>query len=320
MKKEKTTQAAIIDLIDEQEFENFTDAPIKSNRKQEKTPSSFIDKMTEKEEIKIISAERCAPWHLADRQESEMGDIKSLALSIKAYGQQEPILARPTKDKNSSFEFEIIFGNRRWQACKLINSPIKAIIKNISDEEAAIAQKEENENRKDISDYSKAVHYKSLLNKNVFSNMSELSQKMGISKATLSDLMSYTRINDKVLAAIKCPSKISRKAAAKLAALSNDISDKSINILIKVAKGVEDGKVSARQIEDLYKKLATEQVSEKTPNALLEKNHIKTKQKRTGETEFVVKSILNNEQIEEIKSFIESVIVGIKLVRPGEQD
>ena len=329
MHKAKTTQAAIIDLIDNLEFEKFNEAPIKkseeTNKSQYKKPIDFASTDNQQETIRLISPDRCKSWDLADRHELEMGDIKSLALSIKTYGQQEPILIRPIEPQADGIEFEIIFGNRRWRACKLINIPVKAIVKNILDQDAAIAQKEENENRKEISDFSKAIHYKALLDKKIFSSMTELSQKMGIGKATLSDLMSYTRIDNRVISSIKHPHKMSKKAAAKLAALSQNISECSLQALLKIIPDVESGKISARQIESVF--LQQENASNININKIesvteIISSQIEKEQIKKGLFVFKVKTIITEKQANRIENLMSKFLSRSKpvRVRPAEQN
>lgn len=326
MHKEKTTQAAIIDLIDDLEFEKFNEAPIKKSEENSKNhfkkPIDFANLDGQQEMIKTISPDRCKSWALADRHELEMGDIKSLALSIKTYGQQEPILARPIVPQENGVEFEIIFGNRRWRACKLINIPVKAIIRNISDQDAAIAQKEENENRKEISDFSKAIHYKNLLDKKIFSTMAELSQKMGVGKATLSDLMSYTRIDNRIISSIKCPHRVSKKAASKLAALSQNISEKSLQALLKIIPDIESGIISARQIESAF----LQQEFDLNENSNQQKglteiidSQIKRELTTEGTFVFKVNTFITEKQAERIENLIVKLLSRSKLVRPAEQ-
>ena len=327
MHKEKTTQAAIIDLIDNLEFEKFNEAPIKKSEETSKNhfkkPIDFANIDGQQEIIKPISPDRCKSWALADRHELEMGDIKSLALSIKTYGQQEPILARPIAPQEGGIEFEIIFGNRRWRACKLINIPVKAIIRNVSDQDAAIAQKEENENRKEISDFSKAIHYKNLLDKKIFSTMAELSQKMGVGKATLSDLMSYTRIDTRIISSIKCPHRVSKKAASKLAALSQNISDKSLQALLKIIPDIESGIISARQIESAFLQqelTLNESYSKQTDLTEIVGSQIQRDQNIDGTFVFKINTFITERQAEKIEAFILKLLSRYKLVRPAEQN
>ena len=208
-----------------------------------------------KENLITVSPFLCKPWYLADRLEVEMGNIEELSLSIQKNGQQEPILIRPIKpnqELSSKIKYEIIFGNRRWKACCLINKPIKAIIRNISDQEAAICQKEENSYRRNLSDYSRCLSYEKLLAKNIFNNLTQLAIKMNIPKQTISDIMSYSRIDKKILDAIPEPHKLSRNSAIKLAKISSSyISKNELNIIIENAEKINFGIIPAKNIENL---------------------------------------------------------------------
>ena len=181
-----------------------------------------------------------------------MGDLDALALSISKHGQQEPILLRPSKNLSGGGDFEIIFGNRRWRACKLINLPVRAIIKNVSDSEAAICQQEENCNRENISDFSKAVHLKKLIDKGIFSSVKDLSESMGISRTALTDLLSYTRIPERVMSCFQNPSSISKRMASKISSLCSTNNEKIINEIMSIAKKIEVGDISIRQLAKYF--------------------------------------------------------------------
>ncbi len=57
-------------------------------------------------------------------------DLQELAISIKNYGILEPLLLRPKNDK-----YEIILGNKRYQAAKMVGlSEIPALVKEVDDE------------------------------------------------------------------------------------------------------------------------------------------------------------------------------------------
>ena len=51
-------------------------------------------------------------------------------------------------------KYEVIFGERRWRACQLANVPFKAIVRDLTDSEAALLQIVENEQRQDLSEYA----------------------------------------------------------------------------------------------------------------------------------------------------------------------
>lgn len=213
-------------------------------------------KEKENSEILIeIPPSSCSPWGFSDRLEPEMGNIEELAASIHQAGQQEPILVRPVKsnDSLSTKRYEIIFGNRRWRACSLLNKNVLAIVRNLSDQEAALAQKEENENRRDISDYSKAVHYKKLINSKIFENENQLSMKLNIPRNRLNDLMSYNRIPEEIIESISNIHNMSQRTAIKIASLSRE--KENIQYLLKLTPKISENKITSTNIEKELKNL-----------------------------------------------------------------
>ncbi len=152
--------------------------------------------------------------------------------------------------------------------------------------------------------------------------MAELSQKMGVGKATLSDLMSYTRIDTRIISSIKYPHKVSKKAAAKLAALSQNISDKSLQSLLKIIPDIESGIISARQIESAF----LQQELALNENSIRQKDltettgsQIKREQTTDGSFVFKINSFITEKQAERIEALILKLLSRSKVVRPAEQ-
>ncbi len=93
------------------------------------------------------------------RLEIENEAIKTLSDSINALGLLQAILVRPVKDR-----FEIIYGHRRFLACRLLGMPkIRTTVQELTDVQTAIARAAENVEREDISPIEEAAVYKDLV-------------------------------------------------------------------------------------------------------------------------------------------------------------
>ncbi|WP_170297799.1 plasmid partitioning protein RepB [Paracoccus litorisediminis] len=92
---------------------------------------------------------------LKDRLGNIDDDVADLRESISKHGQQVPILLRP--HPTLSGRYQVVYGRRRLAAIKTLGTPIKALIKTLSDEEAVLAQGQENNLRKDPSFIEKAL-------------------------------------------------------------------------------------------------------------------------------------------------------------------
>ena len=90
-----------------------------------------------------------------DRLSFADADILELAESIKAHGQQVPIMVRPIADKPG--HYKIVYGRRRLRALRSLGSPAKALVRSLTDEEAILAQGQENSQRLDPSFIEKAL-------------------------------------------------------------------------------------------------------------------------------------------------------------------
>lgn len=235
--KPKTAMAALLDFSTEQ------DGPIEEPMPVAIRPTFQVQQNINENIGRLIEIEpsQCKLWRYADRPNDELGDLEALAKSLKDHGQQEPILVRPTAE-DSQQPYEIIFGNRRWRAASLADIKIQAICKPITDQQAALYQKEENENRKELSDYARAISYRAQIDGGVFKSETELSKFLGISKQSLNDLMAYLRVPENIRIAIRGFKYLPKSTVIKIATcaknkdyadaimmLSEKISSKSIN-------------------------------------------------------------------------------------------
>ncbi|MCH4813863.1 plasmid partitioning protein RepB [Halomonas neptunia] len=103
-------------------------------------------------EISVAVIEENGP---KDRLSFDDADVAKLAESIKAHGQQVPIMVRPIADKPG--HYKIVYGRRRLQALRSLGIPAKALVRSLSDEEAILAQGQENTQRLDPSFIEKAL-------------------------------------------------------------------------------------------------------------------------------------------------------------------
>jgi len=105
--------------------------------------------------VREISVEVIEENGPKDRLTFTDADVVTLAESIKAHGQQVPIMVRPIADKPG--HYKIVYGRRRLRALRSLGIPAKALVRSLSDEEAILAQGQENTQRLDPSFIEKAL-------------------------------------------------------------------------------------------------------------------------------------------------------------------
>ena len=105
--------------------------------------------------VQEIDPELIEDTGLKDRLGSLDEDVADLRDSIARHGQQVPILLRP--HPKLSGRYQVVYGRRRLAAIRGLGTPVKALIRTLSDEEAVLAQGQENNLRKDPSFIEKAI-------------------------------------------------------------------------------------------------------------------------------------------------------------------
>lgn len=202
-----------------------------------------------------VKTSNCQLWKYADRQEDEMGNIDELASSIEHSSQLEPILVRPTST-DGSIPLEIIFGNRRWRACDKLGKPVIAILKDITDQQAALMQKEENAQRKNVSDFSRAFHYKKLLDDGIFKSATDIAQSLSIPKQTLNNLLAFTRIPKSILDKLTHKYTLSQQMALRIVSLAKNAN--YLSVLGTIAPEIGSQPISSPQKLEAVIKAKTE--------------------------------------------------------------
>jgi len=129
------------------------------------------------------------------RKDTEAGQedssISGLAQSIREHGLLNPLTVRPTEDG----AYEIVAGQRRYLACKLLGmTSIPAILKKQVSETGAVALSLiENVQRADMHPLDKAVAYRAL-REHYKGNLRQVSQATGVGIATIQRYLDLLRL------------------------------------------------------------------------------------------------------------------------------
>lgn len=90
-----------------------------------------------------------------DRMKGSDEDHHQLMESIRTTGQIVPILVRPHPSEQG--RYQIAYGHRRVRATFDLKQKVRAVVRNLSDEELVIAQGKENGERKDLAFIERAM-------------------------------------------------------------------------------------------------------------------------------------------------------------------
>ena len=115
---------------------------------------------SKKETVSVIPISNLIPGKFQPRKSFNQDSLKELAESIKAQGIIQPILVRML----SSDQYEIIAGERRWQAAKMAKlEDVPVVVKDISDSTALAMALIENIQREDLNVIEEARGIKRLI-------------------------------------------------------------------------------------------------------------------------------------------------------------
>lgn len=96
------------------------------------------------------------PSPVADRIADDRSAPSELVELIRDAGQQVPILARP--HPNTPGRYQIAYGHRRVGAARILDRPVRVVVRQLTDAELVIAQGQENSARRDLSFIERALY------------------------------------------------------------------------------------------------------------------------------------------------------------------
>jgi ParB/RepB/Spo0J family partition protein len=120
-------------------------------------------------------------------------DLESLVQSIRETGLVEPLKVRTVLDG----AYELVSGERRLRAMKILGiEHASCIMREMSDAEVLLEQWAENEERKGLSDYGKALKLRQILDA-LKITQDELADKLGKTKGWVSQHLSILKLGKK---------------------------------------------------------------------------------------------------------------------------
>ncbi|MCW8995292.1 MAG: ParB/RepB/Spo0J family partition protein [Psychromonas sp.] len=179
------------------------------------------------------------------RRDMSTEALEELANSIRVQGILQPLVVRETGHQ----KYEIIAGERRWRAAKIVGlKEVPCLIKNVEDNAAIAIALIENIQRENLNAMEEAIAFKRLLEEFELTH-SEVAKAVGKSRTTVSNLLRLNNLTEAVKLFIE-QGDIEMGHARALLPLSEEKQ-------IKVANLVIEKQLSVRDTEKLVKKELT---------------------------------------------------------------
>ena len=266
--------------------------PFKTKRGLGRGLSSLIGDVDSKPIKNKISISSIIRNKFQPRKNFDKGKMEELTNSIKERGIIQPIIVRKSSDQSN--KFEIIAGERRWQAAQsagLHEVPVVEIeADNLKSLELAIV---ENVQRSDLNPIEEAQGYKRLIDEFGY-DQEKVSKFIGKSRSHVTNFLRLLSLPKEVLNLIE-ENKITQGHAKILVGLDNS------NFL---ARKIVEKKLSVRQTENLVRLLRNKknknQVVKDANLTTLESNleektgikvYIRNKKNNSGQVTFEYKDI-----------------------------
>ena len=215
--------------------------PFKSKKGLGRGLSSLIGDSNIKTSNVTVSISSIVPNKNQPRKLFEEGALEELKNSIKERGIIQPLIVR--KSDLQDDKFELIAGERRWQAAQAAGlHEVPAVIieaDNLKSLELAII---ENVQRKDLNPVEEAESYKRLID-NFGYDQEKVSKFIGKSRSHISNYLRLLSLPEKLIDMIRC-NKISHGHAKVLVGLEN---------ALLFAEKIIKKKLSVRQTENLVR-------------------------------------------------------------------
>lgn len=139
------------------------------------------------------------PAPVQDRMAADEEARRAFIAAIREQGQQTPILVRLKPGEHG--RYQVAYGHRRLDAAREIGRQVLAIVREMSDEELAIAQGQENSVRADLS-FIERARFAARLEEQKFSRKTIMAA-LGADKSTLSQMLTIvTRTPREIIEAI----------------------------------------------------------------------------------------------------------------------
>lgn len=210
--------------------------------------SSDSEELASGDALMTLNVSQLQPGKYQPRSYMDDAALQTLADSIRNQGIMQPILVRNIGKKNSTDQYEIIAGERRWRASQLAGlTEVPVLVREIGDESALAMALIENIQRENLNPLEEAQGIKRLIDEFAMTH-EKAATAVGRSRAAVSNLLRLLSLSAPVQAMLM-HNKLDMGHARALIGLNAAQQ-------IMLANKIVQQNLSVRDVENLVKKLA----------------------------------------------------------------
>lgn len=189
-----------------------------------------------------LSINEVEPNREQPRKEFNESALSELSKSIEKNGVIQPILVRP----KAGGAYQIVAGERRWRASRMAGlTEIPVVIREMSDEEAAVFALIENLQREDLNPVEEAEGIRSLIEE-FGMTQEEAADRVGKSRTAVTNTLRLLKLPENILSMV-AKGKITAGHARALISLEDE------GKMLKIANAVIDNNLTVREVEKTVK-------------------------------------------------------------------
>lgn len=192
--------------------------------------------------IITLSVNEVEPNREQPRKEFDEKALSELSKSIEKNGVIQPILVRPV----TGGAYQIVAGERRWRAARMAGlTEVPVVIREMSDEDAAVFALIENLQREDLNPVEEAEGIRSLIEE-FGMTQEEAADRVGKSRTAVTNTLRLLKLPRNILSMV-AKGKITAGHARALISLSDE------GEMLRIANAVIDNNLTVREVEKTVK-------------------------------------------------------------------
>jgi ParB family chromosome partitioning protein len=195
-----------------------------------------------------VAVDLIVPNPMQPRQALDAEALQELADSIREHGLIQPLIVTSIQDTASDAQYQIIAGERRWEAAKMAGlTMVPVVVKEATPQKMLELALVENIQRADLNPLEEAAAYRQLMD-DFGLTQEQVAEKVGKSRATVANSVRLLRLPDEIKRAL-AEGQISEGHARALLALNKEADQ------LKILEAIVKKGLSVRQTEEMARRI-----------------------------------------------------------------
>jgi ParB family chromosome partitioning protein len=195
-----------------------------------------------------VAVDLIVPNPMQPRQALDAEALQELADSIREHGLIQPLIVTSIQDTASDAQYQIIAGERRWEAAKMAGlTMVPVVVKEATPQKMLELALVENIQRADLNPLEEAAAYRQLMD-DFGLTQEQVAEKVGKSRVTVANSVRLLRLPDEIKRAL-AEGQISEGHARALLALNKEADQ------LKILEAIVKKGLSVRQTEEMARRI-----------------------------------------------------------------